>query len=218
MLLVIPASSLTPQIDTLAKALKARGPYPEHSLRVITSREDEELGYRIGDELSDSFRKVTTETLAPVPKPRNPVLLANHMLMAAVRFLEGYKYAEDEVQDAPMLYFHPGYRPAQQGWLNDLQAEFFLKGAPPMMGRTQTFGIRTDKNVKNPNTRRVTVGPVIFGRKCLDRIPLLNYLDDKEHWRSRMVHELASGMTETKQIGAGGKSLLREMPPARITA
>lgn len=218
MLLCIPASSLTPQIDTLAANLKRRGPYPEHSLRIITAREDEELGYRIGDELSDSFRKVTTETLAPVPKPRNPVLLANHMLKAAVAFLESYKYAPDEVQDAPMLYFHPGYRPTQQGWLNELQAEFFLKGAPPAMGRTMTLGIRTDRNVKNPNTRRVTVGPVIFGRKCLGRIPTIGFLDDKEHWRSRMVHELASGMVETKQIGAGGKSLLREMPPAKVTA
>jgi hypothetical protein len=225
MLLVLAVHRSTPNIEKLAADLKRRGGYPEHTLRIISSREDEELAYRIGDELADSFPKgrATTETLPALtprffqlPAPVQQTFLANAMFKKAMAFLEGYQYGPDEVPEAPMLYFHPLYRPTQQGWLNDLQSEFFLKGAPPVMARFEMIGLRTDRNVKNPNVRQVTVGPVIFGRKCLGNLPLLGYLDDKEHWRSRMVHELASGAVATKAIGGGKNSLLKEMLNVKV--
>lgn len=216
MLLVIPCFRSTPNIEKIAEDLKRRGSYPEHDLLVISHRQDEELAYQIADTLKDSFNKVSTESLEGKYLTANH--LANAMLSAAMRFYKAYKPDPVHPADAPMMYFHSLFRPVRVGWLNEIQAEFYLKGAPAVFGRSQLLDIRTDRNQKIENPRRITVGPLVFGRKCLDKLPLLNFLDEKQHWRERMIFELAAGMTETKQIGPGGKSLLREMQPAKIEA
>lgn len=212
MLLAIPVHSSTPQIERLATDLKKRaGSLRDHVVRIISDRQDEPLAYMLADELADHCRKITTETLLPLATPRNQILLANHTFLAAIRFLDSYQYGPDEVKDAPLLYLSPDYRPASANWVNELQAEYFLKNSPTVMGRTLTKGGKKDKDYQ-----RVTVGPVIFGRNFSAQAPLLHFLDAKQHWRVRMQHEIAQGLVETKQIGIGQNSLLKPMPAVKV--
>ena len=101
-----------------------------------------------------------------------------------------------------MLYFDPTYRPAAVNWVDQLQAEFYLKDSPAVMAKTLTEG-------KGETFVRSTVGPVVIGRKFLKDCTLIDYLDDRQHWRVRMCHELAKDCKETAQIGWGQKSLLK---------
>lgn len=210
MIVICPISTKSPGIEKFAADLKKKGSLPEHILHLVSLRggEDEDMAYKIGDELAGSFQRVTTETVLPNPaKGQSGLAWANQMFVTAMRFFEGYEYRPNEVPEAPMLFLPTNFRPVTNGWLNDLQSEFFLKGAPPAMGRTTTSG-----------KDRVTVGPVIFGRKCIGKLPTINTLDGKTHWRDWMKFEIAAGFHETKAIGPGSKSLLKEMPSVKVEA
>lgn len=204
MLIAIPIHNTTPGLDSLAMDLKKKGTLKDHVLRVISTREDENLAFEIADALSDHFRAVTIQTL--VPAKRNGNKLANDMFLAAFKWQFGYKPAAGEIADQPMMYFDPTYRPAAPNWVDQIQAEFYLHDSPAVMARTSTEG-------KGTTFSRTTVGPVVIGRKFLRDCTLIDFLDDREHWRQRMRHELAKDCKETVQIGNGQKSLLK---PARL--
>lgn len=201
MLIFLPIHRSTPGIERLVEDFKKKGSHPAHSLQIVCTREDEDLAFSIGDALSEHFHDVRTLAL-PVPD-KNLVKLGNAMFFAAVRAYRGHEPAEDQVSEQPMIYMDPTYRPQDKLVFDRIQAEFFLKGAPPVMARTESSGSKD-------TFKRVTVGPVILGRKFLETTILIDHLDDKTHWRERMCHELAEHCTETKQIGRGNQSLLKQ--------
>ena len=130
------------------------------------------------------------------------IKLANDMFLAAFKWHFKFKPESDEVSDPPMMYFDPTYRPSAMNWVDQIQAEFYLKDSPAVLAKTLTEG-------KGPTFSRTTVGPVVIGRKFLRDCTLIDYLDDREHWRIRMRHELAKDCQETQQIGNSQKSLLK---------
>lgn len=200
-IIFLPVHASTPGIDRLVDDFKKKGSNPAHSLHIISTRDDEDLAFSIGDALSEHFHDVSTQALA-VPD-KNLIKLANAMFFAAVKAYRGHKPAEDQVADQPMIYLDSTYRPTEKLVFDRLQSEFFLKGSPSVMARTETTGTGTA-------FKRVTVGPVILGRKFLESTILIDHLDDKTHWRERMCHELAEHCTETRQIGRGQQSLLKQ--------
>ncbi len=200
MILALPIHNSVPGIDSIADDLKKKGSLKDHVLRVFSTKEDEDLAFKIADALSDHFKKVSTQTL-PVA-PRNANALANDMFFAAFQWQKGYKPDADEVKEPPMLYLDPGYRPTAPNWVDQIQSEFYLKDSPAVLARTLTEG-------KGETYVRTTVGPVVIGRKFIETCTLIHFLDDKQHWRKRMVHELALDCKETTQIGNGNKSLLK---------
>lgn len=207
MLIFLPIHNSTPGLDTLAKALISKGSLPDHRLRIASTRDDEPLAFEIGDALSDLFKHVSTVTLPPLK--RNAALLSNDMLKSALKWLREFQPEAGDVPDQPLLYMDPTFRPSERNWADNLQSEYFLKNAPPVMCRTESSGTGVQ-------FRRKTIGPVIFGRKF--HPPLLDFLDHTEHWRDRLVHEIAAVAVETRQIGAGGKSLLKPRPVTKVEA
>lgn len=209
MLIFLPIHSSVPGLETLAKDILRKGALKDHHLRICSTREDEEIAYLIGDAIQDGFKSVTTVTLAATPKPRNPVKLANDMFFAAVQYLYKHVPEPGQPEDVPMLYLTTDARPTTRNWADMLQAEFYLKNAPPVMARTVSSG--------SGNTfKRLTEGPVILGSKF--RSTMLDFLDDREHWRQRMCHELAQNLVETRQIGSGAKSLLKQVKLDKVKA
>lgn len=206
MIIALPVHRSTPGIETIANDFKKKGSLKDHSLRVISTRADEDLAFNIADALADHFRSVTTQTLAT--GPRNGTKLANDMFFAAFKWHFGYKPGEGEIQDPPMMYFDPTYRPVAVNWVDQIQAEFYLKDSPAVLARTLTEG-------RGTTFSRTTVGPVVIGRKFLRDCTLIDFLGDREHWRVRMRHELAKDCVETLQIGHGNKSLLK--PVKKVT-
>lgn len=207
MIIALPIHKSTPGVDQIASDFKKKGTLKDHTLRVISTRADEDLAFSIADELSDHFRAVTTQTLAT--GPRNGTKLANDMFFAAFKWHFNYKPGDGEITDPPMMYFDPTYRPAAINWVDQLQAEFYLKDSPAVLARTLTEG-------KGTTFARTTVGPVIIGRKFLRDCTLIDFLGDQEHWRVRMRHELAKDCAETLQIGGGHKSLLKPTKSAKV--
>lgn len=207
MFLFLPIHRSTPGLDNLAKAIISKGGLPDHRLRIASTRDDEPLAFEIGDALSDIFKNVSTVTLPPLT--RNSFLLANDMLKSALKWLREFQPEAGDVPDQPLLYLDPTYRPSERNWVDGLQSEYFLKGAPLVMGRTESTGAGNE-------FKRKTVGPVIFNRRFSP--PLLDFLDHREHWRDRLVHEIAAVCVDTRQIGTGGKSLLKAMPKAKVEA
>lgn len=207
MLISLPVHNSTPGIASFADDIKRKGSLQDHSIRIFSTREDGDLAFQIADSLSDHFRSVTTQTLPPAK--RNGIKLANDMFLAAFKWQFNYKPAEGEIKDPPMLYLDPTYRPVANNWVDQLQAEFYLRDAPAVMARVMVDGGVSDKQVKT------TLGPVILGSKFLRDCTLVDFLDDREHWRTRMWRELVRDCHNTLQIGHGSKSLLK--PTKKVT-
>jgi hypothetical protein len=185
-------------IETVAADFMRKGKLEAHHLRVVSRREDEELAFKIASAMSDHFLKVTTHTLAE--RKRSAIGLGNDMFRAAFQFLRDHRSALGELQDPPLLYFDPSYRPSSNGWVDTLQAEFYLRQSPLSMGRTLPG--------KEPKSR-VYVGPVLFSRAFADT-EALNLLDEAFPWRERLQWLLAKDSVETKLIGPGNKSVIRQ--------
>lgn len=198
MLIFAPIHSAVPSMTTFAADLKRRGKLTDHTLRLCSRKEDEELCYELGDQLSDHFLKVSTQTLPE--KKRSAIQLSNEMFSAMFMFLRSYQAAPGELQNPPCLFMDPGYRPASSGWVDAVQAEFFLKQSPASLGRTLPG--------KEPKSR-VYVGPVLFAKKFAGDLETLGLLDDRTPWRERLQWLLAKDSVETKLIGAGSKSVIK---------
>lgn len=203
MLLCLPVHRSTPSILGWSDAIRKKGLLQAHSLRIFTTKPDEDIAWDLGDQLSDHFLKVTVQILKPAP--RNHIKLANDMFTAAVRYFADYKPVSDqEVPNQPMMYLDPTYRPKQAGWVDEIQAEFFFKGAPAVLAHFLKEG-------SGKTYKLTTQGPVVLGRRFLETCTLIPFLDDKEHWRHRMCHELALESKDTILIGSRRESLLKEM-------
>jgi hypothetical protein len=199
MICIVPVHSAVPRIETFAADLLKKGKQDNHILHLVTRKCDEELCQSIGDQLSENFRKVTYTVLPE--KARTAVGLGNDMFKAAFEYRWRYVSSPDEIHDHPVIFMSPDYRPSNHDWLNDLQAEFFLKQAVTM-GRTLPG--------KAPKSR-VYEGPVLFGSEFIKNAEPLEFLNDADIWRVRLCWHLAKGSVETKLIGQGNKSVVRKI-------
>lgn len=204
MLVLLPVHPTTPNLDTLVKDIQRKGKLENHVLRLVSRKEDEGLAFTIGEQLADTFLKVTTQSLPE--RKRNAIELGNDLFRAAYDFVRDYKSGPNEFPDHPLLFLSPNYRPSCGNWLDSLQAEFFLKQAT-VLGRTTTG--------PQPKSRLLT-GPVVFGKKFTESNPeMLDLLEPTTIWRERLVWQLMKGSVETKLIGSGSKSVLRKIPDAK---
>ena len=117
-----------------------------------------------------------------------------------MRFLKAYKPDAGEPPNPPLLYLDPTWRPRKGFWLDKLQSEWFLKGAPAVMG-----------NPGDPEAPDFK-GGILVGRAFVDRSTLLDQLPDNDHWRKFLAWELFRNAVVTDSIGDSDTAILQPRP------
>lgn len=176
----------------LSQSIQRYGTNPGHTLAVVSLRSEDEGAYLFGSALSDYFgrhAKVSVEDA-----PRTMTELSNSFFVRTLDAFSKYKPGPKEAANAPLLYFDPSYRPSNPRWLDDLQSEYFQRGAPPVMGQFTPEG-RTD-------------GPIIIGRGVPATWPLLPFLPADQHWRNFLTWDLARGSVKANGIGPHPSAVL----------
>ncbi len=172
-----------------AAILLKRGPQTDHHHLILSSKDDEDQAFRLGSELSDLFGK--SFFLALPEAPRNGISLANDLFVAAVRFTQNFKTGSKEVPDPPLLYMDPGYRPTKPRWLDDLQAEYYVRQAKTVFGSGK----------KDTEGAVVFTGPLVISKTFGTKSALLDYLQPTKHWREALKWELNKDYHITPSIG-----------------
>jgi hypothetical protein len=96
-----------------------------------------------------------------------------------------------------MLYMSPDYRPNEQGWLDQIQSEYYLKRAPLVFGKFE------------PNGPKILQGPAVFRKDFYQKSGLLSFVPPDIHWRTYLQHEILTNAVETTLIGHGKTCVLQ---------
>lgn len=197
------APGLTDYTDYTAFLIR-RGKLLGHVHLVVARHEDEAEAYEFAEKLSDHF--VRTHTSILPPKARSANETAVDMFRAALRFARDYKPGEGELPDPAMLYTSPDYRPQENGWLDQIQSEYYLKRAPLVFGKFE------------PNGPKILQGPAVFRKDYYGKSGLLSSVPPNIHWRLYLQHEILNNAVETTLIGHGKtcalKGVARKKKPA----
>lgn len=204
MLLITPFVPGLTNYETYAADLKKRGSLVNHVHRVISRVEDEEEAYRFGTDLADLFLKSSFQGLPPAERTKSQ--LSNELFRAAARFAASYKAGEGEVPDPAALYMDPAFRPQKNGWLDSIQAEYYLKQAPPV------FAAKTKANDEGA---KIFLGPLVVSKTFAGSSALLDFIPANQHWRNYLRWELTKDAQETDLIGTGSAESVLKQPPAK---
>lgn len=168
--------------------LKRRLGNKSHTVLVLSRPQDEDAAFTIATNLSNTFGRHFTGVL--VRDGSTPIETANMFFQTALRFLAQYdrKREAHEPPGTPMLYMDPTYRPEQNHWLSEIQSEFFLKGAPNVMG---DYGSPEAPDFK---------GAFVISPKYAQTSTLVNFLDAKTYWRKFLAWELLANSVFTDSI------------------
>lgn len=169
-----------------------------HTAFVISRPSDEQAGLDLSMSLSQSFGRHFQGVLQHPGKTTADT--ANLFFRTAMRFLKAYKPDSSEPKDVPLLYLDPMWKPKGKFWLDQLQSEWFLKGAPAVMG-----------NPGDPEAPDFK-GGVIVSKAFVEKSTLLDQLPDNEHWRKVLAWELFKNAVVTDSIGDTKTAILQPRP------
>lgn len=195
--------SLTDFAD-YAKVLKRRGPLLSHIHLVVTTEAHQDEAYDFGEITSDLFLRSVHVVLPKLDRTRNAT--ANDMFRSALRFATRYEAKPNELADPALLYSDPSYRPAKTGWLNTIQSEYYLRGAPTVMAATEEYS----------DGLPLIRGPVIFSKDFPKKSGLLDFVPPTVHWRLHLRWEMARDFAETKLFGRHADSVLRQPATPKV--
>lgn len=180
-----------------AKILTKRGPLLNHIHLVVTTKHHQDAAYDFGEEVSGLFLRSFNVVLPELDRTR--IGTANDMLRSALRFATNYQHGTEEIPDPALLYNDPSYRPAKSGWLDTIQAEYYLKNAPTVFGDSS----------KAEDGSKIFKGPVVFAKDFPKKSGLLDFVPSTVHWRIHLRWELANLGVDTKLIGVDRDAILR---------
>lgn len=169
-----------------------------HTALVISRPQDEQAGLDLTMSLAQSFGRHYHGVLQHAGK--TPLDTANLLFRTATRFLKAYQPNPDEPKNVPLIYFDPLWRPRGKFWLDTLQSEWFLKGAPAVMG-----------NPGNPEAPDFK-GGVILGKEYVEKSALIDHLPENEHWRKFLAWEMFKNAVVTSSIGETADAVLQPRP------
>jgi hypothetical protein len=194
-----------PRITDYAKfslALRKLGTNPSHSLVVISNREHEEAAFEFQMGLVDGYLSGKSVVVPDIPG-ETPMQFSNRMFLAAMKTLDTHVPGPSEHPKPVMVYFDPTWKPFANRWLDDLQGEYYLNGAPLTMARFETRG----------DGLPVTAGPVMFAKGFPQHSRLLAFLmDSGKHWREFLAWEIVNSAVKTDTIGRNKAASIRPQP------
>lgn len=190
MIVAIPYNpSLPGGYDKLASAISRYGKHPNHALFVISKDEHQDGAFDFAMKVQEMFGRYFAVTV--VDQPGETMLkTSNRMFLAALDALRSYQPTENEMPEAAMLYFDPTWRPTKARWLDELQAEYYIAGAPTTFGHFSTTG----------GIGKVK-GPVILHSRFLNLTKLLTFLPADAHWRDFLAWEIINNGLQSTAFG-----------------
>lgn len=201
MILCIPYHPRIADYAKLGTALRKLGTNPSHTLAVISTREHEEAAFEFLMGLGTGYLRHFAVTIPDAQE--NPGRLSNRMFLGAMKALNDHVPGPQEHPKPVMLYFDPAWRPGTPRWLDELQAEYYLGGAPQVLARFET---REDGS---PHP----VGPVAFAGGYPQASRLLDFLlDSGKHWRDYLAWEMFNVAVKTDTIGRNKAASIRPLP------
>lgn len=202
MILCIPYHPRITDYGKFGSALRKLGTNPSHSLMTVSTREHEEAAFEFQMGLVDGYLSAKAVVVPDVPR-ETPMQFSNRMFLGAMKALHDHVPGPSEHPKPVMLYHDPTWRPFTNRWLDDLQGEYYLNGAPLVMGRFETNGAGVP----------VTAGPVAFAKGYPKHSKLLDFLmDSGEHWRNFLAWELVNSSVKTDTIGRNKAASIRPTP------
>lgn len=202
MILCIPFHPRITDYAKFALALRKFGTNPSHSLMVISNREHEEAAFEFQMGLVDGFLSGKSVVVSDITG-ETPMQFTNRMFLAAMKALDSHIPGPSEHPKTVMVYFDPTWRPYTNRWLDDLQGEYYLNGAPLVMARFEPRG----------DGLPVTAGPVMFAKGFPKHSRLTNFLiDSGKHWREFLAWELVNSSVKTDTIGRNKAASIRPQP------
>lgn len=194
MILAIPYNRRLTDYQKLETTLRKIGTNPSHAIAVVSTREDENEAFEFMSGLSDGYLRNFSIVIPDAME--HPVRLSNRMFLASMKALRDYKPKQEENKRVSMLYFDPRWVPTKHRWLDELQASYFIAGAPTTFG---AFDLQDGKPIAR--------GPMIFGQKYPAQSRLLDFvLESGRHWRDYLAWEIHTLATETDLIGGDPKT------------
>jgi len=194
-----------PRITDYAKfslALRKLGTNPSHSLMVVSLRDHEEVAFEFLMGLQDGYLSAKSVVMPDLPR-ETPLQFSNRCFLAAMKALHDHIPGPSEHPKPVMLYFDPAWRPFTNRWLDELQGEYYIKGAPLVMAR---FEPREDGTP-------ATAGPVMFAKGYPAHSRLMDFLQDSgKHWREYFAWEMFNVSVKTDTIGRKKAASIRPAP------
>lgn len=198
MILSIPFHEDSPvDFEKFAAHLKRKGHMPNHVLMVVCLAQHEEKAFSFAMGLAGYFAR---HFMVVVPKEKETVLRSsNRLFKAACKALHEYEPKKNELQDPPMCYYDPSWRPVKNGWLDMLQSEYYFANGPTVFGSLEPR----------------SVGPVIFSKEYPAKSRLLDFLPDNAHWRKYLASEMVNFGVKTDAIGTSEAAYIRPYTPEK---
>jgi hypothetical protein len=198
MILSIPYHPRIADYDKLRTTIRKLGTNPNHTLSVVSTREHEEAAFEFLMDLGASFLRQFAVVVPDAEE--NPLRLSNRLFLAAMKSLHDYTPSVQENPRPVMLYFDPTWVPITSRWLDELQTEYYLSGAP------QVFGYFKTRDDGGP----VPTGPIAFAKTYPSYSRLLDFvLESGKHWRDYLSWETFNTAVKTDAIGQTKKACIR---------
>lgn len=205
MILAIPYCRRFTDYDKLEQTLRKLGTNPSHSIAVVSAREDETEAFEFMCSLADGYLRNFSIV---IPDAReHPRRFANRLFLAAMKALHDYKPSQMENDRTAMLYYDPRWVPTKHRWLDEIQASYFIAGAPTAFG---AFEVQKDG-------KPIPFGPMVFGKAYPSQSRLMDFvLESNLQWRDYLAWEIHTGAVETDLIGRNSKTAcIRPQPTKR---
>jgi len=199
MLVAIPFFSDESFMDynQFAKDLASKGQCDGHALLVVTQRHQEDEAIEFVNSIGKLFSDTHIQVVEAVGG--GTAALANTLFKAAVYFFRDYKGLVGQQGHVPMLYLDPTWNPANRGWLDAIQGEYFAKGCPKVLCRWKA----------NDRGEKVSKGPVLFSKEYAVDAPLIPHIPANTHWRDYLRHEIGQVAAASDTISTGTKSVIK---------
>jgi hypothetical protein len=204
MLLAIPYHPSTPaDYADFSVHLRKKGTNPSHSLVVVCRREHEDEAFTFAHSLSSSFHR---HFLAVIPDLQETMLdTSNRMFKEAVKFHFNYATDGNEMADPPMAYFDVTWRPTKSRWLDELQSDYFLKGAPTIFANFAP---------QEPGPPAPT-GPLVLAKDYTTKSKLLDFIPQSLHWRNYLAWEMSNLGVACTAVGPADPAYIRPFTPRK---
>lgn len=189
MILAVPYNPTLPKgYAKLVADLNRNGRHPNHALFVVSQEVHQDEAFEFAMKVKDQFGRYFAVTVPT--QDTGMIWTSNRMFLAAMDALKSYIPTPEEMQEPVMLYFDPTWKITRPRWLDDFQAEYYIRGAPVTFGN---FRVKGEK-------ARIE-GPVAINSRFLKITKLIDFLPRDLHWREFLAWEIVNNGLQSEAFG-----------------
>jgi len=172
MKIVIPiADSDANRINLFAWAINEHGPYPEHELLVVASKDAQYLSDKLYLLIQHNFGKKNIESFEGYIEKGWPI-------GPNIYWKKTIELLRESGNTSPWLWMETDLVPLREGWIDTLEAEYKSAGKP-FMGAIESNKVRTRRNVEAKSGEHM-VGIGVYPPEVEKYISDWEFIDDIE--------------------------------------